>query len=271
MSLVDSHCHPDDEQFNPDRDAVLQRALEAGVTKILAIGTGEGPPDLESAIRLADRHDAVLATVGIHPQYAPKASSEHYKHLAALLRHPKCVALGEIGLDYHWQPYDKAIQSDVFVEQMRIAADARKPIVIHTRDAWEDTIALLREHWAETQLPCVMHCFTGSPEQAAEVLELGFFVSFAGVVTYPKAVDVHESAKIVPLDRMLVETDAPYLPPVPYRGKRNEPSYVRHTAARIAELRSEDPERIATATSENFRRIFIEPGPTGTISYTEGF
>ena len=258
MSLVDSHCHPDDAQFNGDRDDMLRRALDAGVTTILAVGTGEGPPDLEPALRLADKHEPVLATVGIHPQYAANASDNDYKRLSDLLRHPKCVALGEIGLDYYWKPFDKDLQTRVFVDQMRVAADARKPIVIHTRDAWADTVALLREHWAPTGLPCVMHCFTGGPDEAREVLDLGFYVSFAGVVTYPKATALHEAAKMVPLDRMLVETDSPYLPPVPYRGKRNEPSYVVHTAARIAELRSQDASEIAKSTSDNFRRVFIE-------------
>jgi TatD DNase family protein len=271
MSLVDSHCHPDDEQFEPDRDAVLQRAIDAGVTTILAVGTGDGPSDLEAAIRLAERHSAVLATAGIHPQHAAKASDAEYKHLSDLMRHPKCVGLGEIGLDYYWKPFDKELQSAVFVEQMRVAADARKPIVIHTRDAWADTVELLRKHWSPTGLPCIMHCFTGGPEEAREVIDLGFYVSFAGVVTYPKATSVQEAARMAPLDRLLIETDAPYLPPVPYRGKRNEPAYVVHTAARIAELRALNLEQIAAATSANFRRVFIEPGVTGSISYTEGF
>ena len=263
MTLVDSHCHPDDSQFDADRDDVFQRAADAGVTAIVAIGTGEGPPDLEPAIRLADKHENVVATAGIHPQYAANASDADYKHLAELLRHPKCVALGEIGLDYYWKPFDKDVQAAVFTEQMRIAADARKSIVIHTREAWVDTIALLREHWVPTGLPCVMHCFTGGPDEAREVLDLGFYISFAGVVTYPKALALHEAAKMVPLDRMLVETDAPYLPPVPYRGKRNEPSYVVHTAARVAELRDLDVSRIAAATSDNFRRVFIETRSRG--------
>lgn len=259
MSLIDSHCHPDDSQFDSDRDEVLRRAVDAGVTTILAVGTGEGPPDLESAIRLADKHEAVLATVGIHPQYAPNASDRDYAHLRDLLRHPKCVALGEIGLDYYWKPFDKDVQTRVFLEQMKLAADARKSIVIHTREAWADTVSLLRDHWAPTGLPCIMHCFTGGPDELREVLELGFYVSFAGVVTYPKATALHEAAKVAPLDRILVETDSPYLPPVPYRGKRNEPSYVVHTAARIAELRSSEPGEIARATTENFRRVFIQP------------
>jgi len=255
MSLVDSHCHLDDSQFDVDREAVIERALCGGITRMLAIGTGEGPPDLEAAIRIADKYDEVYATAGIHPQYAPKAAPEHLKRVEEVLRHPKCVGLGEIGLDYYWKPYDKDQQQSIFLEQLRIAQDARKPIIIHTRDAWEDTIALLREHWAATGLPCILHCFSGGPDQAKRAVELGFFVSFAGIVTYPKAVGVQEAAKVVPSDRLLVETDAPYLAPVPHRGKRNEPAFVMHTANRIAELREEEPARLAQATTANFETL----------------
>jgi TatD DNase family protein len=264
MRLVDSHCHLDDPQFNSDRDAAVQRALDAGVERMLAIGTGEGPPDLEAALRLADKYPAMLASAGIHPQYAGNAADSDYKQLAALLRHPKCVAVGEIGLDYHWEPYDKAVQARVFLQQMTIAREAAKPVVVHTRDAWPDTVALLREHWAPTGLPCIMHCFTGTPEQAREVLDLGFYISFAGVVTYPKALDVQASAKMVPLDRLLVETDAPYLAPVPFRGKRNEPSYVAHTARFIAKLRGIGENEVADASRANFEAI-------APVRYTEGF
>lgn len=271
MTLVDSHCHLDDTQFDDDRDAAVERALDAGVAAMLSIGTGEGPPDLEAAIRLADRYAPMLATVGIHPQYAPAASAGHYKALAGLLRHPKCVALGEIGLDYHWEPFDKVLQADVFREQLRIAADAGKPIVIHTRDAWSDTLAILREHWEPTGLPCIMHCFTGGPAEAREALELGFYISFAGVVTYPRATDVQEAAKMVPADRLLVETDAPYLAPVPHRGKRNEPAFVAHTAAFAAALRGERLEDLAAAVTDNFHRLFTRSGQGAPIRYTEGF
>jgi TatD DNase family protein len=271
MSLIDSHCHLDDTQFDSDRDAAVQRAIDAGVTAILSIGTGEGPPDLETALRLADRYDCILATAGIHPQYAPAATAQSYKYLADLLSQPKCVAVGEIGLDYHWEPYDKRLQADVFREQMRIAADARKPIIIHTRDAWADTLAALRQHWAPTGLPCIMHCFTGGPVEVREALDLGFYVSFAGVLTYPKAAGVQDAARLVPLDRLLVETDAPYLSPVPHRGKRNEPAYVAHTARYLARLRGEDEDRLAAATTENFHTLFTRSGVRKPISYTEGF
>jgi TatD DNase family protein len=255
MSLVDSHCHLDDRQFDADREAVIERALAGGISKMLAIGTGEGPPDLEAAIRLADRYDIIHATAGIHPQYAPQATVDHLTALANVIQHPKCVAVGEIGLDYYWKPFDKDRQTRLFIEQMQIAAGARKPIVIHTRDAWDDTIKLLREHWAPTSLPCIMHCFTGGVDEAKETVELGFYLSFAGVITYPKATAVREAAAIVPSDRLLVETDAPYLAPVPHRGKRNEPAYVCHTANKLAEVRGEEPARLARAIMTNFESL----------------
>jgi TatD DNase family protein len=271
--LIDSHCHLDDEQFEQDRDDVIRRAHAAGIEILLAIGTGEGPPDLDAALRIADSNPGVFATVGVHPQYAAKASESTYEALRERVRHPKCVGIGEIGLDYYWKPYDRELQTSVFVAQLGVAAEAGMPISIHTRDAWEDTMSILRQHWAPTGLPCVLHCFTGGPRQASEALDLGFYLSFAGVVTYPKATDLHEAARLAPLDRILVETDAPYLAPVPYRGKRNEPAYVAHTAARLAELRGQQAGDIAAAVNANFRRVFQPPetvsaDSTTRISYT---
>ncbi|MGH9631547.1 MAG: TatD family hydrolase [Bryobacteraceae bacterium] len=257
MSLIDSHCHLDDSQFDGDREAAIERALAAGIEKMVAIGTGEGPPDLEAGIRLADRYPDIYATAGIHPQYASKVTADLYTRLRDLAAHPKFVALGEIGLDYYWKPFDREQQQNVFIQQLGIAAEIRKPIVIHCREAWEDTISILRKHWQDTGLPCILHCFTGGPRQAQEALDLGFYLSFAGVVTYSKAVEAQESAKIVPLDRLLVETDAPYLAPVPHRGKRNEPAFVEHTARRIAELRGDDYTSLAAATASNWRRICL--------------
>ena len=255
FELVDSHCHLDHEQFNPDRDAVIERAIEAGVGRMLAIGTGDGPPDLEAGIRLADRHSVIYATVGVHPHESAKATSETYKRLAELLRHPKVLALGEIGLDYHYDFSPRDVQRDAFVEQMRVAADARKPIVIHTREAWEDTLALLEEHWAPSGLPGIMHCFSGGPAEAERCVALGFYLSFGGIVTFPKALELQEARGVAPGDRMLVETDAPYLAPVPKRGKRNEPAFVVETAKKVAELRGTTIEAIAETTSANFARI----------------
>jgi TatD DNase family protein len=253
--LIDSHCHLDNPQFNPDRDAVIERALAAGVEHMVAIGTGEGPPDLEAGVRLADRHAAFYATVGVHPHDASKASDETYKRLAELMRHPKVIALGEIGLDYHYDHSPREVQRDVFLEQMRVARDAGKPIVIHTREAWEDTLALLEEHWKPTGLPGIMHCFSGTAAEGARCVELGFYLSFGGIVTFPKAVELQDAARQAPLDRILVETDAPYLAPVPRRGKRNEPAFVVETARKVAELRGVPAEEIAQATTRNFKRL----------------
>lgn len=255
MSLVDSHCHIDSHEFDADRDAVLDRAAEAGVEIMLAIGTGEGPPDLEAGIRLADEHPQFVASVGVHPHYADKATDETYRRLEALLRHPKVVAVGEIGLDYHYDFSPREAQHATFTEQLRIAADARKPIVIHTREAWEDTFRTLEEHWAPHGLPGIMHCFSGGIEEARRSLDLGFFLSFGGIVTYPKSIGVQEAARFAPLDRILIETDAPYLAPVPKRGKRNEPAWIAFTAAKIAGLRGIPADEVMQATRTNFLRV----------------
>ncbi len=255
MHFVDSHCHLDDRQFTQDRDAVLQRAREAGLKYILGIGTGDGPPDLEGAIRIADAFPFVFATVGIHPNDAPKMDENTFSHLQDLLAHPKVVALGEIGLDYHWG-VPKEMQEPLFRHQLEIAADAHMPIVIHTRDAWDDTLMILRQQWASTKLPCVMHCFTGDTRQAEECLQLGFYLAFGGVTTFPKSGPIRDAARITPVDRLLLETDAPYLAPVPHRGKRNEPAFLTHTAATIATVRGESREQIAKETTANFERIF---------------
>jgi TatD DNase family protein len=253
--LIDSHCHLDNPQFDPDRDAVIARAVAAGVGRMVAIGTGEGPPDLEAAIRLADRYDCFHATVGLHPHDAGKSTPEILNRLASLLKHPKVIALGEIGLDYHYDHAPHDVQRKVFVEQMRLAQDARKPIVIHTREAWEDTLALLEEHWKPTGLPGIMHCFSGTASEAERCVALGFYLSFGGIVTFPKALDLQEAARIAPADRILVETDAPYLAPVPKRGKRNEPAFMVETAAKLAALRGVSLEEIAATTTENFTRF----------------
>ncbi|HEX4809041.1 MAG TPA: TatD family hydrolase [Bryobacteraceae bacterium] len=253
--LADSHCHLDDKQFDADRDAVIDRALEAGLKYMLTIGTGDGPPDLEVGLRLTDRYPSVFATVGVHPNDAGKLDLNTFKNLAELLRHPKVKAMGEIGLDYHWG-VPKEAQVPVFRQQLELAAELRKPVIIHTRDAWEDTLEVLEAHWAPAGLPCVMHCFTGDRKLAQRCLDLGFYLAFGGVATFPKAAEVREAAKITPADRLLVETDSPYLAPIPFRGKRNEPAYVRHTARTIAEVRGVSLAELASETTANFERVF---------------
>lgn len=262
MNLTDSHCHLDDRQFDQDRERVIERALQAGVRRILAIGTGDGPPDLEAAIRLAERYPPILASVGIHPHDAAKAAPADFDHLRALIRHPRVVAVGEIGLDYHYDFSPRERQREVFLEQLRLAAEFGKPVIIHTREAWEDTMTMLEQHARPAGLKGIMHCFSGGPGEARRALDLGFLLSFAGIVTFPKAVHVREAARSAPLERLLVETDAPYLAPVPHRGKRNEPAWVVETARRLAELRGEPLERLAAETSRNFERLCL-PGSDG--------
>lgn len=259
MPVVDSHCHLDDRQYAEDREAVIERAFAAGLQYMLAIGTGEGPPDLEAAVRIADKHEGIFATVGVHPNDAGKVTDGTLGDVEQLLQHRKVAALGEIGLDYHWDT-PKEIQLPLFRDQLALAANANKPVIIHTRDAWEDTLAVLRSDWAGTGLPCVMHCFTGNVEQAEECLELGFYLAFGGVATFPKASEIREAARITPSDRLLLETDAPYLAPVPYRGKRNEPAYVVHTAQVLATVRNCTPEELGTQTSSTFERILLPQG-----------
>lgn len=254
MNLVDSHCHLDDEKFDADRDATIERARAAGVERMMAIGTGDGPPDLEAALRLARQHDFIYATVGVHPHDAAKATSETFDRLADLTQESKALAIGEIGLDYHYDFSPRDVQRRVFVQQLGLAARVHKPIVIHTREAWPDTLALVREHG----LPFggIMHCFTGGPDEADEALELGFHLSFGGILTFPKADDIRKAAARTPEDHLLIETDSPYLAPIPHRGKRNEPAFLVETARRLAELRATSPENIAAITTRNFNHLF---------------
>lgn len=249
MTLVDSHCHLDDARFDPDREQAIERAREAGVARMLAIGD-------EAAVRLADAYPFIDAAAGVHPHEAAKAGPETLEKLRDLLTHPKVLAVGEIGLDYHYNFSPPEIQRDLFHRQLEIAARAAKPVIIHTREAWEDTLAILREAWSG---PCVLHCFTGSPGQARQALDLGYYLSFAGVVTFPKAAELREAAALVPADRLLIETDAPYLAPVPHRGKRNEPAFILETLRALAALRQTDPAALAAQTTANFDRLFAAP------------
>jgi len=253
VRLVDSHCHLDDEQFARDRDATIERARAAGVERMMAIGTGGGPPDLEVAIRLAEQYPFIHATVGVHPHDAVKATPETLARMAELAGHPKVLAIGEIGLDYHYDFSPRDVQRSVLAVQLDLAMRAGKPIVIHTREAWEDTLAVIRE----TGLPNggIMHCFTGGPKEAEQALDLGFHLSFGGILTFPKADSVRQAAAMTPENRLLVETDAPYLAPVPYRGKRNEPAFMVETARRLAEIRGLTPDDIASITTRNFNRL----------------
>ncbi len=259
---IDSHAHLDSTRFDEDRAEVFSRAREAGVEAALLIGSGTGPGSLDCAIRIAEPHDWVYATIGIHPHEAQLAKEEDFTEMAALAKHPKVLAWGEIGLDYFYDHSPREIQQAVFVLQMELANEAKLPIIIHCRpsenseNAWDDTLRLIEEHWKSTGLGGILHCFTGTLDQMRRSLDLGFMISFAGNVTFPKAQPIRDAALQVPLDRMFIETDSPFLAPIPYRGKRNEPAFVVEVARRIAELRSLTPEEVGRQTTENFRRFF---------------
>lgn len=266
--FVDSHCHLDDKRFADDLDAVLDRAAEAGVTRILTIGTGDGPPEIDRAVRVAERYPQVYASVGVHPHDAAKVTAQTYDDLRALAAQQKVLAFGEIGLDYHYDFSPREVQREVFAEQLKIALAVNLPITIHTREAWEDTMSILREHWAGRDgAEGVMHCFTGDPVQAQEALAMGFHLSYGGVLTFKTAEQVRESARITPGDRLLIETDAPYLAPIPWRGKRNEPSMMVETARKLAEVRGVALEEIASLTTANFERLCLRA--RNTTRYTE--
>jgi TatD DNase family protein len=257
VKLVDSHVHLDDPKFDEDREQAIERALAAGVTRMMAIGTGTGPPDLETAIRQAERYSFIYATIGVHPHDASKATPESFVRLKELAAHPKVVALGEIGLDYHYDFSPRDVQQRVFQRQLEIAAEAGLPVVVHTREAWEDTMSLL----SDTHLPGVLHCFTGDARQAEQALALGFHLAFGGVLTFPRADAVRQAAAATPDDRLLIETDCPYLAPVPHRGKRNEPAMLVEIARRLAEVRSSTAEEIAALTTHNWEALCLRHGP----------
>lgn len=259
---IDSHAHLEGRKFDSDRAEVLQRAREAGVERILAIGSGTGPGTLDCAIKIAEQHDWIFATLGIHPHEAKLAGEADYAEMEQLARHPKIMAWGEIGLDYFYDHSPRDVQKEVFRRQMEQARAAKLPIIIHCRpsnsseNAWDDTIQMLGEHWAATGLGGILHCFTGEWKHAQAALDIGFYISFAGNVSFPKAENIRAAAKQVPVERMLIETDSPFLAPVPFRGKRNEPVFVVSTAAAIGDLRGMSKEQIGEKTAENFYTLF---------------
>jgi TatD DNase family protein len=260
--FVDSHAHLDGKQFDSDREQIIARAREAGVQTIVAIGNGDGPEDVDCGIRLAEKYDFIYATLGIHPHEARLANEAAYQNMERLAKHPKVIAWGEIGLDYYYDHSPREVQKEVFTRQMELAAAAKLPIVIHCRpseasdNAWEDCLGLIREHWAAKGLGGILHCFTGNWPQAKSALDMGFMISFAGNVTFPKAQQIREAALQVPLERMLIETDSPYLAPVPHRGKRNEPAFVKETAKKLGELLGRSAEEVGQQTSRNFYNFF---------------
>jgi TatD DNase family protein len=256
LELIDSHAHLEFEQFNEDRPAVLQRAREAGVVGIAAIGSGSGPGQLEAAIPFAEAHDWIWATIGIHPHEAREATGEHFERLVALSRHPRVIAWGEIGLDYHYEHSRRDVQQQVFRRQLELARSARLPLILHCREAWPDALEMLERDWGPSGLGGIFHCFTGTIEEARRGLDMGFLVSFAGNLTYPKAEPLRQVARQLPAERLLIETDSPFLPPQGHRGRRNEPAFVVEVAKTLASVRDLSTEEIARITAANFRRFF---------------
>ena len=263
--FVDSHAHLEGEQFDPDRDQVLARARDAGIETILAIGSGTGPGSLDCAIQLAAQHDFMYASIGIHPHEAKLASNTDFLELEQLAKRPKVIAWGEIGLDYYYDHSPREVQARVFLKQLELAQAAKLPIIIHCRpspeseNAWEDCLGLLQDHWSSGGLGGILHCFTGTSQHAKRALDMGFMISFAGNITFPKAQQLRDAAKEIPLDRILIETDSPFLAPAPHRGKRNEPAFVTEVARKLGEIRGTSTDEMALQTSRNFYRFFSLP------------
>jgi TatD DNase family protein len=256
MDLIDSHAHVDVADYDADREEMLGRAQAAGVGTLLAIGNGPELEKLGAAVSLAQTHDWIYASAGIHPHEAKHATDEHYAELERLAHLPRVIAWGEIGLDYHYDYSPRDVQAQVFRRQLALARAAKRPVIIHCREAWPDCLKILDEDWRDSGLGGIFHCFAGTLEEARRGMDMGFLISFAGNVTYPKAQNLRDVAKEIPLDRLLVETDSPFLAPQPYRGRRNEPAYVAEVARTIANVRNLPATQVAEMTSGNFRRFF---------------
>lgn len=269
--LIDSHAHLDSPRYADDREAVLRRAAEAGVGAVLAIGIGEGPDEMHQALDICRQFNGkpgmprLYASAGIYPHNAAEADDAAQAKLDGLLSQPEVIACGEIGLDYYHEGAAHPVQRESLICQLKIAAARKRPILIHCRpkdgstEAWDHLFEVLEEHWVATGLGGVMHCFGGSWEQASRSLDLGFLISFAGNLTYPKAQPLRDVAARVPIDRLLVETDAPWLAPAALRGKRNEPAFVTQTTQTLAELLQVPVDEVAATTTKNFTGLFNLP------------
>jgi TatD DNase family protein len=252
--LVDHHCHLDFPDFAPELDAVVARAREAGVGTMVTISTRIR--QFDKVLAVAERFDDVYCSVGTHPHNAHEELDIPLERIVELAHHPKVVAVGEAGLDYHYKNSTPEAQAEGFRRHIAAARETGLPLEIHTRDADEDTIAILEDEHVKGAFPAVLHCFTGGRKLAMRAVELGLYVSFSGVITFKNSEALRDVARDIPLDRLLVETDAPFLAPTPFRGKRNEPSYVVRTAAALAEAKGVSPDEMARATTENFFRHY---------------
>ncbi|MCM3093684.1 MULTISPECIES: TatD family hydrolase [unclassified Cytobacillus] len=251
--FFDTHAHLNAEQYNEDLQEVIDRALSEGISNIVVVGFDR--PTIEKAMELTEKYDFIYASVGWHPVDAIDMTEEDLLWIEKLSSHPKVVALGEMGLDYYWDKSPKDIQQEVFRKQIRLAKKVKLPIVIHNRDATADIVEILKEEGAG-EVGGIMHCFSGSPEIAQECVDMNFYISLGGPVTFKNAKKPKEVADIIPLEKLLIETDCPYLTPHPHRGKRNEPSYVKLVAEQIAEIKGLTTEEVAQATTENAKKLF---------------
>ena len=254
---IDSHAHIDGQEFDNDREEVIARARAAGVSTILNVGTGDPHSGaFERAVELGRKYENVYTAIGTHPHDARLYDDQAEERIKRLTKSEKVIAWGEIGLDFHYDNSPRDVQLAVFKRQLHAAHECDLPVVIHTREAESETIEILKSDYAGAKRGGIFHCFSGSLELAQRAIEIGFMISFSGIVTFKKAEDLRELAKQVPLDRLLIETDCPYLTPIPYRGKRNEPAYVVEVARCLAGLYGVDIEDIGRITSENFNRFF---------------
>jgi TatD DNase family protein len=260
LDLIDSHAHLDASEYDGDRAAVLERARAAGVSTILTVGIGATLDQMRGAIALAERHDWIFAAAGFHPHDAKDASEAQLAALAEMMRNPRVIAWGEIGLDYHYDHSPREIQARVFAAQLKLARAAKLPVIIHCRDAWPDCLDILDRDWRSAGLGGILHCFSGTLAEAQKGIEMGFLVSFAGNATFPKAQQLRDVARELPLSSLLIETDCPYLAPPPHRGKRNEPAFVAEVARTLATVRDLPVAEFAAITAGNFRRRFGSVG-----------
>ena len=257
MNFIDSHCHIDGEAFDVDRDEVVQRARDAGVKAILVVGTGN-PHDGEiaKAVETAESYENVFASVGVHPHDAKFYDDKAEETLINLAKSEKVIAWGEIGLDFYYDHSPRDVQREVFIRQIRTAKSLNLPIIIHSRDADDETVEILTQECSYENFRGIMHCFGGTAEMAENLIKLGFLISFAGNVTFKKAENLRDAARVVPLEKLLIETDCPFLTPIPFRGKRNEPMYVAETAKFLADFYGIEVEKLANQTTANFLNFF---------------
>ncbi|HZM98976.1 MAG TPA: TatD family hydrolase [Pyrinomonadaceae bacterium] len=255
--LIDSHAHIDGPEFDGDRDEIIERAKAAGISTILNVGTGDPHSGaFERAVALGQKHESVYTAIGTHPHDARLYDDAAEEKIKTLVKSDRVLAWGEIGLDFHYDNSPRDVQVAVFRRQLRAACECNLPVVIHTREAETETIEILKSEYDGAERRGVFHCFSGSKDLAQRAIELGFMISFSGIVTFKKADELRAVAREVPLDRLLIETDCPYLTPIPYRGKRNEPAYVVEVARCLAGLHGVDIEEMGRLTSGNFRRFF---------------